>query len=197
MTNPIPFTDLLAEIRACKRCEPELPQGARPVIQAHPQARLLIIGQAPGRKVHATGLPWNDASGDRLRQWLQIDRQQFYHDPAIAIMPMGLCYPGTGKNGDLPPRPECAPNWHQRVLDQLPELQLTLLIGQYAQRYYLRPTYKTLSATVAHWREYDPLYFALPHPSPRNQGWWTKRPWFTEDVLPELRRRVAQVLPRT
>lgn len=189
-----PFTRLLTDIRACTLCEPALPCGARPVIQAAPQARLMIIGQAPGRKVHETGLPWNDASGDRLRSWLQIDREQFYQDPRIAIMPMGLYYPGTGKNGDLPPRPECAPTWHERVFAELPYLQLTLLIGQYAQRYYLQPLLKTLSANVANWRAHDKHIFALPHPSPRNQGWWKQRPWFAQEVLPELRQRVTAIL---
>lgn len=165
------------------------------MVSAGASARLLIIGQAPGRKVHETGIPWNDPSGDRLRDWLQIGRDQFYDQNQIAIMPMGFCFPGTGKSGDLPPRPECAPKWHPALLEALPNIQLTLLIGQYAQAAYLPNKPKTLTETVQRWRDWAPSYFALPHPSPRNQLWLKKNPWFTEQVLPELHLRVLQLLP--
>jgi uracil-DNA glycosylase len=152
---------------------------------------LLIVGQAPGTRVHETGIPWNDPSGDRLRDWLQMDREVFYDENQIAIIPMGFCYPGRGKGGDLPPRPECAPQWHERLLAELPDLQLTLLVGQYAQKYYLPSPGKTLSDNV---RDFDRAlqsgYFPLPHPSPRNRLWLRQRPWFEEAVLPVLRERV-------
>jgi uracil-DNA glycosylase len=152
---------------------------------------LLIVGQAPGTRVHETGIPWNDPSGDRLRDWLQMDREVFYDENQIAIIPMGFCYPGRGKGGDLPPRPECAPQWHERLLAELPHLQLTLLVGQYAQKYYLPSPGKTLSDNV---RDFDRAlqsgYFPLPHPSPRNRLWLRQRPWFEEAVLPVLRERV-------
>jgi uracil-DNA glycosylase len=186
---------LLREIRACSACAPNLPHGPRPVVQAGTQARLLIVGQAPGRKVHDTGIPWNDASGERLRDWLGIDREVFYDEQRIAIMPAGFCYPGKGKSGDLPPRPECAPLWHARLLAALPAVRLTLLVGRYAQELYLQENRKsTLTDTVAAWREYLPAYLPLPHPSPRNQGWWKANPWFAQELLPELRRRVAVIL---
>ena len=183
---------LLLEVRACRLCEPQLPLGARPVLRADPRARVLIVGQAPGTRVHATGIPWNDPSGDRLREWLQVDRESFYDERRFAIVPAGLCYPGRGRSGDLPPRPECAPLWHPRLRALLPAIELTLLIGQYAQAYYLgarrRPT---LTATVHAWREYGPEFLPLPHPSPRNTRWLQLNPWFARDVLPELRDRVA------
>ena len=149
---------------------------------------------SPGRKVHATSIPWNDPSGDRLREWLAIDRQLFYSHPAIAIMPMGFCYPGTGSSGDLPPRKECAEQWHQRVLEQLPNLQFILLIGQYAQKYYLDVKGQTLTDTVKQWQQYVPHYWPLPHPSPRNRLWMKKNLWFERDVVPELRKNLQSVL---
>lgn len=186
---------LLSEIRACRLCEAHLPYGPRPVVQAGASARLLIVGQAPGKRVHETGIPWNDPSGDRLREWLNLPRDVFYDANQVAIMPTGFCYPGKGKSGDLPPRPECAPAWHARLLAAMPDLQLTLLIGRYAQEYYLRQNNKaTLTATVAAYREYLPAYFPLPHPSPRNQFWWKTNDWFEREVLPELRRRVSTIL---
>lgn len=186
---------LLTEIRACRLCESHLPQGPRPVVQAGSHARLLIVGQAPGRKVHDTGIPWNDPSGDRLRDWLNISREVFYDPEQVAIVPTAFCYPGKGKSGDLPPRPECAPAWHAPLLAAMPEVQLTLLIGRYAQEFYLRDNCKaTLTATVAAYKDYLPQYFPLPHPSPRNQSWWKTNDWFGRDVLPELRRRVASIL---
>jgi len=184
---------LLNSIRACTTCATELPLGPRPVLRAGRTARLLIVGQAPGTKVHATGIPWNDPSGDRLRNWLQLDREQFYDAARIAIIPMGLCYPGKGKSGDLPPRPECAPQWHARLLEQLPELRLKLLIGKYAQDYYLGCKRQSLAETVQGFRNYLPEYFPLPHPSPRNLRWFRAHPWFEAEVIPALRVQLAGI----
>ena len=185
---------LLRDVRACHRCEAELPLGPRPVLRAAQSARILIVGQAPGTRVHATGIPWNDPSGDRLRDWLQLDRKQFYDERLIAIIPMGFCYPGKGKSGDLPPRPECAPLWHALLLEQLPELQLRLLIGKYAQDYYLQTRRRSLAETVRDYHCYLPDYFPLPHPSPRNIRWFRNNPWFEKEVLPVLRKRVVAIL---
>ncbi|EKF75246.1 hypothetical protein A11A3_04680 [Alcanivorax hongdengensis A-11-3] len=185
---------LLEEVRACRLCEPHLPLGPRPVVRAAESARLLIIGQAPGTRVHETGIPWNDPSGDRLRDWLQMDRDTFYDESRIAIIPMGLCYPGRGRGGDLPPRPECAPAWHGRLLAQLPALRLTLLVGQYAQKSYLPAPGKTLSDNVRQFATALPHgYFPLPHPSPRNRLWLRQRPWFEQRVLPALREQLKDV----
>lgn len=186
---------LIAEARACRLCEAHLPLGPKPVFIAGGGARLLIVGQAPGRRVHETGTPWNDPSGDTLRTWLQMDRAVFYDSRRIAIIPTGLCYPGTGKGGDLPPRPECAPTWHPRLRAALPRIRLTLLVGQYAQAYYLgERCKKTLAGTVHAWREYAPEFFPLPHPSPRNRLWLRRNAWFERDVIAALRRRVHRVL---
>jgi len=186
---------LIAEARACRLCEAHLPLGPKPVFIADEGARLLIVGQAPGRRVHETGIPWNDPSGDNLRAWLQLERAAFYDSRRIAIIPAGLCYPGTGKGGDLPPRPECAPLWQPRFRAALPGIRLTLLVGQYAQAYYLgERRKKTLAATVHAWREYTPEFLPLPHPSPRNRLWLRRNPWFERDVIPALRRRVRAVL---
>lgn len=186
---------LLREIRKCDTCAQHLPHGVRPVVQAGSTARLLIVGQAPGRIVHETGIPWNDASGNLLRAWLQLSRDEFYDESKVAIVPTGLCFPGTGRNGDLPPRPECAPLWHAPLLAAMPDVQLTLLIGSHAQKFYLRENGKsTLTETVAAYQAYLPRYFPLPHPSPRNRLWLKKNPWFEADVLPELRRRVQAAL---
>lgn len=188
----IPLDALLAEIRACRLCEAKLPLGPRPVLQAHADARILVVGQAPGARVHASGIPWDDTSGERLRGWLDVDADTFYDATRFAIVPMGLCYPGRGKGGDNPPRPECAPLWLDRLLAQLPAIGLTLLVGQYAQQRFLGPARKTsLTDTVRAWRDYVPSVLPLPHPSPRNQVWLKRNPWFVEDVLPELRSRVA------
>ncbi|GGD80660.1 uracil-DNA glycosylase family protein [Planktosalinus lacus] len=182
---------LLHEIRNCTLCAEHLPLGPHPVLTAHPDAKILVVGQAPGTKVHNTGIPWNDQSGDRLRHWLQVSRDTFYDPTKFAIVPMGFCYPGKGKSGDLPPRPECAPTWHQKVLSELPNIELTLLIGQYAQRYYLKEKrYKTLAKTVKNYQDFLPEYIPTPHPSPRNTLWLRKNPWFELEVVPLLSERV-------
>ncbi|WP_229815382.1 uracil-DNA glycosylase family protein [Bacterioplanes sanyensis] len=159
-------------------------------------ARILIIGQAPGKKVHDTGIPWNDASGQRLRRWLNVDDRVFYNPEHFAIVPMGFCYPGKGKSGDLPPRPECAANWHAPILRQLPNIQLTLLIGQYAQRHYLASQPDTLTARVDALRHLQqwPDKIPLPHPSPRNQLWLKRHPWFEQEVIPRLQQRISELL---
>jgi len=186
---------LLKKVHACRVCEAHLPFGPRPVLRASVTAQLLIVGQAPGRRVHETGIPWNDPSGERLRDWLQLDRERFYDQRHIAIIPTAFCYPGTGAGGDLPPRPECAPLWHPQLLAHLPKLRLALLIGSYAQAYYLGDRRKsTLTDTVRAWREYLPYCIPLPHPSPRNQMWLKRNPWFAGEVIPYLRRTVHQVL---
>ncbi|MFO1067214.1 MAG: uracil-DNA glycosylase family protein [Geminicoccaceae bacterium] len=186
---------LLGEIRGCRRCEGTLPLGPRPVLRASPTATVLVIGQAPGTRVHATGIPWNDPSGDRLRAWLGLDRDTFYDERRIAIMPMGFCYPGTGRSGDLPPRPECAPAWHPLLLPLLTALRLVLLVGSYAQERYL-PDWRRLTLTerVARWREAPEPYLPLPHPSGRNNGWLRRHPWFEAELVPELRRRLFMAL---
>ncbi len=191
---PASFRQTLAEVRNCTLCEAQLPLGPRPVLIANPRARLLIIGQAPGTRVHKTGIPWNDPSGDRLRQWLGLSREQFYDERRVAIVPMGLCYPGRGKSGDLPPRPECAPQWHPRIFSALPNIQLTLLIGQYAQRYYLDRRHKNLTERVKAWREYGPERIPLVHPSPRNRHWLQTNPWFELELVPHLQQRVGELL---
>lgn len=186
--------ELLQQVRACQLCEPTLPLGANPIIQASKSAKLLIIGQAPGTRVHETSIPWNDPSGNRLREWLELDKETFYDASKVAIMPMGLCYPGKGKSGDLPPRKECAPQWHKSILDQLPNVGMTLLIGQYAQNYYLSDKPKTLTETVQQWQRWAPKYLPLPHPSPRNTLWLKNNPWFEAEVVPFIREYVHQHL---
>lgn len=183
---------LLREVRACTICAAHLPLPPRPVLQAGAAARILIAGQAPGRKVAASGVPFDDASGDRLRAWMGIDKAAFHDPDFIAILPMGFCYPGTGASGDLPPRPECAATWRERLLEQLPSIELTLVIGTYAQAWHLKPAGggASLTATVAAWREHGARVLPLPHPSPRNNGWLQRNPWFEADVLPELKARV-------
>lgn len=186
---------LLSEVRACRRCEPELPLGARPILQIDRRARILVVGQAPGRKAHEAGIPFSDVSGDRLRRWMGVDRATFYDASRIAILPMGLCYPGTGKSGDLAPRTECAPAWRPALLDHLPRVELTLLIGRYALDGHLPVTrQRPLSAVVADWQTYWPRLLPMPHPSPRNQRWLRERPWFEQCVLPLLRARVGELL---
>lgn len=194
-THPREFNVLEAEIRACRLCAPELPLGPRPVFIARPEARLLIAAQAPGRRVHETGLPFNDPSGDRLRDWLGIDRETFYHHPAIAIVPMGFCYPGTGKGGDLPPRPECAPTWRKPLLATMPGIETTIVIGRYALAWHLGLTGRErVTDVVSTWREFAPRQFPMPHPSPRNNRWLRNNPWFERDVVPALRERVSECL---
>jgi uracil-DNA glycosylase len=201
---PIALVDLLEEVRACRHCEAQLPLGPRPVLRAAAGSRVLIVGQAPGTRVHASGVPWDDPSGDRLRDWLQLTREQFYDESRIAIVPMGFCYPGRGRSGDLPPSPECAPRWHGPLLSLLPDVSLVLLVGRYAQAYYLKGPNplkgpdlapgRTLGDTVRRWADYGPRFFPLPHPSPRNNLWLRRNPWFEAEVLPALRRRVTKVL---
>tara|TARA_B100002019_G_scaffold289165_1_gene304220 strand:+ start:1519 stop:2100 length:582 start_codon:yes stop_codon:yes gene_type:complete len=188
------WQNLLTEVRQCTLCEPELPMGARPVVQLHPNAKILVAGQAPGRRVHASGKPFDDPSGDRLRQWMGIDKATFYDAEKLAIIPMGLCYPGTGKSGDLPPRPECAPAWRQKLLQQLPNLELTLAIGQYAQSWHIDEPKQTLTERVKNWESYWPELLPLPHPSPRNNLWLKRNPWFEDSIIPTLQERVSALL---
>lgn len=190
------LTHLLNEIRACRICEAQLPLGPRPVVQVAATSRLLIVSQAPGRKVHETGIPFNDPSGDRLRDWLGVDRATFYDAQRIAIVPMGFCFPGTARSGDLPPRPECAPAWHPRLLPLLERVRLTLAIGQYAQAGLLGARRgRTLTDTVLAWREHLAHgLLPLPHPSPRNRLWLKNNPWFEQELLPVLREQVANLL---
>ena len=179
---------LLQEIRNCKVCEEFLEDGVNPVMSASKSSKLLIIGQAPGRIVQYSGIPWDDKSGDNLMRWLGVEKSVFYNPDLIALMPMGFCYPGSGNTGDNAPRPECAPLWHNRLLSKMPEIRLILLIGLYAQRYYLGNRAKeTLTETVRNYKIYRPLYFPLPHPSPRNNIWLSKNKWFEEVVLQELK----------
>jgi uracil-DNA glycosylase len=193
----LPLHDLLSDIRNCQLCAEKLPLPPRPVVRAHASAKLLIIGQAPGIRVHNSGIPWDDPSGKRLRQWLGVTDEQFYDETQVAIIPMGFCYPGKGKSGDLPPRPECATTWHERLLAELPKVQLTLLIGQYAQTHYLDDTHRTLTERVrAGLDTYsnNSTLLALPHPSPRNRHWLSKNPWFEEKLIPKLQARIKQIL---
>lgn len=193
-----PLEGLLQQIRSCRICEEHLPLGPKPVLRANSTARLLIVGQAPGTKVHASGVPWDDQSGKRLRQWLGIDASVFYDESKVAIVPMGFCYPGKGKSGDLPPRPECVEHWHRKVLALLPDIRLTLLVGKYAQDHFLGKSAKpTLTDTVTAWNEYLPQYMPLPHPSPRNEFWLRRNPWFEADVVPYLQQTVHQNLAQT
>ncbi|MGH6928622.1 MAG: uracil-DNA glycosylase family protein [Dongiaceae bacterium] len=190
------LSSLLREIRGCRVCAAHLPLGPRPVLRAKATARLLIVGQAPGTKVHESGIPWNDRSGDRLREWLRLDRETFYDESRIAIVPMGFCYPGVDANGgDLPPRKECAPTWHARVLAHLPRVELTLLVGSYAQKHYLGDRRAArMTDTVRAWREHAPRFMPLPHPSWRNTAWLKRNPWFERDLLSDLRSRVRVLL---
>lgn len=182
------------EIRACRHCV-DLPLGPNPVVSFSAQSRILIIGQAPGTVVHATGVPWDDKSGSNLREWLGVTDDTFYDTAYFGIVPMGFCYPGKGKSGDLPPRKECAPLWHDRIRQQIPDVKLTLLIGKYAQDYYLKKEMKrNLTETVRHYAEYLPEYFVLPHPSPRNNIWLKRNDWFLKEVIPSLKEVVSQVI---
>ncbi|WP_158880010.1 uracil-DNA glycosylase family protein [Rhodanobacter sp. L36] len=193
---PDPLVKLLVDIRACRLCEAHLPHGPRPVLQASATSRLLLVAQAPGRKVHASGVPFDDVSGERLREWLGIDRATFYDAQRIAIVPRGFCFPGSGRAGDLPPRAECAPAWHPRLLPMLTKVALTLAIGQYAQVGALGASRgASLTDTVRDWRTHlDNGILPLPHPSPRNRPWVMRNPWFEKELLPTLRERVAALL---
>lgn len=187
--------NLLSEIRACRYCEDHLPNGANPVVEAATSSKILIVGQAPGIRVHHTGIPWNDPSGDRLRKWMNVDKDVFYDTSKIAIVPMGFCYPGTGVRGDLPPRKECAQLWHEKLLKLLPNIELTLLFGMYAQKYFLgKKRKKNLTETVLKYEEYLPQYLPMVHPSPRNHGWHKKNPWFEAELVPVLQERVGELL---
>tara|TARA_B100000614_G_C14481395_1_gene466842 strand:- start:493 stop:1074 length:582 start_codon:yes stop_codon:yes gene_type:complete len=186
---------LVEEIRACRLCEQHLPLGANPVVRGTKKARILIVGQAPGVRVHNSGLPFDDPSGDRLRQWLGVDRETFYNEDNFAIFPMGFCYPGTRQGGDLPPRPECAQTWRQRLHKNLENIELTLLFGKYALNYYLPETrHQPLTQTVQDWQKYQPHYLPMPHPSPRNIRWFKANPWFEEQVIPHLKQQVKPLL---
>ncbi len=184
---------LLNEIRSCQTCAGLIPE-PRPIVRASSSSRILIVGQAPGTKVHASGVPWDDASGKRLRSWMGVDNEIFYDVNKVAIVPMGFCYPGKGKSGDLPPRPECAPQWHEPVLAHLKDVRCTLLIGQFAQNYYLEDFHETLTQRVKHWQELVPETYVLPHPSPRNQMWLRRNPWFENEVVPQLRKTIAALV---
>jgi uracil-DNA glycosylase len=190
------FSELLAEVRACSVCAEHLPLGPRPIVKMAASSKVLIIGQAPGTKVHESGVPWDDRSGDRLREWLNLPKETFYDEGQIGIMPMGFCYPGVDKTGgDKPPRPECAPLWHEALLARLPNVELTLLIGAYAQKRYLgKRQEKSMTATVANWQSYRPDFILLPHPSWRNTFWLKKNPWFESDLLPVLRQKIGELV---
>ncbi|MEM9440296.1 MAG: uracil-DNA glycosylase family protein [Pseudomonadota bacterium] len=189
------LSSLLDQVRACRICADRLPMGPRPVLQIGANARLLIAGQAPGRKVHQTGVPFDDPSGENLRAWLGIDRAVFYDPEKTAILPMAFCYPGRGQSGDLPPSDECAPLWRERILSQLPNVKLTVIIGRYAQFYHLGIRGKaTLTETVRSFHEYLPDVFPLPHPSPRNGPWLKRHPWFERDVIPALKESVSKAV---
>jgi uracil-DNA glycosylase len=188
------FDALATEARACRLCADELPVEPRPVIQGDARARILIAGQAPGRRVHETGIPFNDPSGVRLREWLGIDAEVFYDPCRVALLPMGFCYPGTGRSGDLPPRRECAPQWRAPLLEALPNIRLTVAVGSYAIRWHLPESRGSLGDVVRDWREHAPALFVAPHPSPRNNRWLREHPWFEGEVVPALRAAVRESL---
>ncbi len=189
------FQILCSNAKSCVTCSGKIPFDPNPVFNVHKSSKILIIGQAPGTKVQTTGIPWNDPSGDELRRWMDLDRNLFYDPEIFGILPMGLCYPGKGKSGDLPPRPECAPLWHPKFLSQMQEIKLILLIGQYAQAYYLgRSRKENLTETVKSFRDYLPKFFPLVHPSPRNRIWQKRNPWFEEEVIPELRKTIFDII---
>ena len=192
--NTESLNGLVTEVRACTICEPHLPNGVRPVLQVNSDAKILIAGQALGRRVHATGIPFDDPSGDRLRDWMGVTREQFYNPQLFAIVPMGFCYPGTGTSGDLPPRPECAATWRARLLRQLPRIETTLVIGKYAHDYHFGKSNLTVTRLVENWQQHWPRRLPLPHPSPRNNIWLKKNPWFETKVVPVIRARITNLL---
>jgi uracil-DNA glycosylase len=195
MTTGLRLSKLLAEVRACTICAEHLPHGPRPVLQADSRARILIAGQAPGSKVHASGVPFDDASGERLRQWMGLSREEFYDPKLVAILPMGFCYPGSGASGDLPPRKECAPQWRAQLVRAMPLIELTLVMGQYAMAWHLPgEATKNLTETVRAWQQHWPDVLPLPHPSPRNNIWLKANPWFELDVVPAVQARVRSLL---
>ena len=198
-SSPDKLAALLAKVRACSACADALPLGPRPILQLSTSATILIASQAPGSKVHETGVPFSDVSGDRLREWMGLSTDEFYDEKTVAIMPMGFCYPGRGKGGDNPPRPECAPLWHARLRTALPNIKLTLLIGTYAQAHYLGARRKaTLGQTVQAWRDYiNEGFLPLVHPSPRNQIWLKRNPWFETEIVPYLKAHVAGLMGDT
>lgn len=189
--------ELLCDISQCTICKEHLPLGPRPVVTANLNSKIIVIGQAPGTKVHASGIPWDDQSGKKLRDWLGVTNEEFYNTEYFAIVPMGFCYPGKGKTGDLPPRPECAPQWHSLLLEEMPNIELFILIGAYAQKYYLKDKAKrTLTETVGDYQNYIPKFFPIPHPSPTNRFWRAKNPWFEELVVPKLKESVIKIINR-
>ena len=188
------LNSLLSEVCRCRICAAQLPLGPKPVLQCSGSAKILIAGQAPGRRAQASGIAFDDASGDRLRDWMGIDRDIFYDPTRIAILPMGFCYPGSGKSGDLPPRSECAAKWRPALLAQMPRIELTLLLGAYAQHYHLPTAATSVTGLVQSWREYWPVVVPLPHPSPRNNRWLRQNPWFETELLPALKARINQIL---
>ena len=189
------ISELKKNIKACTLCEADLPNPSKPIFSFSAKSKILIVGQAPGIKVQESGIPWNDASGDRLREWLQVSKEQFYDTKYFSIVPMAFCYPGKGKSGDLPPPPKCAETWMQPILDKMPERRLTLLIGRYAQAWFLQSDKKaTLTETVKNWKEYQPEYFVLPHASPRNNIWLKKNPWFKKKLVPKLAKKVKGLI---
>jgi uracil-DNA glycosylase len=186
---------LLEEIRACEVCSSFLPNKPRPIIQASPTSKIVVIGQAPGQKVQNSGIPWSDQSGNELRRWLNVTPEQFYNDQLFALVPMGFCYPGKSAKGDLPPRPECAPLWHHKLLAGMKDVKLTLLIGKYSQAFYLGDKFNTsLTENVKNYRSFLPTYLPLVHPSPRNRIWQKKNPWFEMEVIPTLQKAVKDLL---
>lgn len=187
-------TPLVEQVRACRLCAEHLPFPPRPVFQFSPSARILIAGQAPGRKAHLAGMPFDDVSGDRLRTWLGLSRERFYDAQTVAILAMGFCYPGSGKSGDLPPRPECASTWQRALLSELNQLELTVVVGRHAQAYHFGAARKTLTEQVSAWRDDWPEKVLLPHPSPRNQLWLKRNPWFERELVPALQARVAELI---
>ena len=186
---------LRKNIKVCTLCAEYLPYQPRPVFSFSTKSKILIVGQAPGIKVHQSGIPWDDSSGDRLRKWIQVSKDQFYDTKYFSIVPMAFCYPGKGKSGDLPPRPECAEKWMEPILDKLPQRKLTLLIGQYSQDWFLKGAKKNnLTETVKNWQDYQPEYFVLPHPSPRNNIWLKKNPWFEKKLVPKLKKKIKELM---